>query len=791
MNKAISQISDSFVSKKIQVIREAWNEHLWVRLLLILTAILLSALLIFLLFIISKLIIPLLKLKIEFKYDYLVDTFNNNPFLQKNELNDLLGSSDTLNKIKKLLEFEIFQPIILLIQKENDNNYLITEINQINTITFLESKLKNKTDLINDDSNQNLNNLKTLIVNIPDISTYKDIISKYDIENFHTKSTKERNQLFSLLEIQFNNLHQVISDSLKKILKLEKTQGDNEDKGYNSLLKEVQDTIKIFVNTAINFYAQEIIVKAGNIDPNPNKPFNKQFEEELNKHFSNSNRKSTIVKINQRNQSNRIADQNPANQDSNPTIYDDGSINHKLNNSNIKHSNNSHNPNILFTIKKKDERINQSQNSSNNNLSDKPKEKITSTIETPEVNEIQEIAKPFNAELTSDDDSILEKFNNIQSDQIDDKFSQEIIQNIRQLMRFIINGSIGTMIDSNKELYEKINPLIEKYNLHYINNCLEILNNPETIKSKINNIILFTKNIKHYLPLNTDLPTIKNLNEQLNKVNDQIKTLSKDINLSNEEKITNLILNDLNDKDKLNLKEIFNNQNFILNYENCKTILDELKRIQLRAVNDQENEIIELDNPSESKTENNIPYKEKIEKLIQIVQDYFNHSEEIKLFAEIKTLNSTLEIKKNTILNDIGQIKFDEYQLLLNEQSKKLITKIKNNQNNLNELNKDLHNIIFNLNEIQNPANMINLIPGIDKKVELPDLFIRKNHNDFPEQNELRILITQLQNLNNRISETIQLEKQRHGKSIKLENLKTPNKEISTIGKFFKGLVKY
>ena len=80
MNKAISQISDSFVSKKIQVIREAWNEHLWVRLLLILTAILLSALLIFLLFIISKLIIPLLKLKIEFKYDYLVDTFNNNPF---------------------------------------------------------------------------------------------------------------------------------------------------------------------------------------------------------------------------------------------------------------------------------------------------------------------------------------------------------------------------------------------------------------------------------------------------------------------------------------------------------------------------------------------------------------------------------------------------------------------------------------------------------------------------------------------------------------------------------------
>ena len=782
MNKTTSQISDSFVSKKIQFIKEAWNEHLWVRLLLIFTAIILSALLIFLLIKLIQLIIPLLKLKIEFKYDYLVDTFNNNPFLQKNELHDLLGSSDALNKIEKLLEFEIFQPIILFIQ---ENDKFVTKINLINTTPSLQLKLKNKTDLINDDSNQNLNNLKTLIGNIPDISKYKNIILQCDIENFHTKSTKERNQLFSSLEVQFDDLHQAISDSFKLILKLEKTRDNNEDKGYNNLLEEVQNTIKIWVNAAINFYAQKIIVKANDIDSNPNKPFNEQFEKELEKYFPDSNNNSTTVKINQQSYNNKSVNQDQINQNSDLSIYDDKPINHEVkkegDNNDIKHSNKALNPNTLFTINKENEQTYQSrnssnntyqsQNSSNNNLSEEPKVKITPTIETPEVNTVQEVATPFKAELTDDDNSILEKFNNIQQDQIDNNFTQKIIKNIMHLMQSIINGSIGTMSDSHPKLYDKINPLIEKYNLHNINNCLEILNDPETIKIEINNIILFTKNIKHHLSLNTGSQIIKNLNEQLDKLNDQIKTLSEDINLSNEEKITNLILNDLNDQDRADIVTKTAEQNCMLNYNNCNVILNTLNDIK-------------------SKNENNIPYKEKIDKLIQIVQDYSNNSKEMKLSAEIKTLNSALEIRKNTILNDIGKIKFDEYQLLWSEQSKKLITKIKDDQNNLNELNKTIHNIIYNLNEIQNPANMLNSIPGRNKKVELPALFIRKNNNDFPEKNELNILITQLQNLNKEISETIQLEKQIYDKSTELENLKTPNNEINILRKFFKGFEK-
>jgi hypothetical protein len=797
MDEKKDQISDSFVSKKIQFIKEAWNEHLWVRLLLIFAAILLSALLIFLLFIISKLIIPLLKLKIEFQYDYLVDTFNNNPFLQKNALYDLSSFKDTFNKIEKLLEFEVFQQIILLIQGENNNN-LIIRINPINTITELQLKLNHIINERKDNSNQNLDNLKALIQNIPNIQNFKNNIKIFenDIQNFYTKSTKERNQLFSSLEIQFDNLHQAISNSFESILKLDKTYGENEDRGYNNLLEEVQNTIKIWVNTAINFYTEEMNFEAGNFNKNLNKPFNKQFEENLEQHFTRQSNNLTTKKTNQQTQNNRIVDKNPSNQDSNISIYDGKSIDGKpkteeKNAANTTHSNNLPNLNTLSTIKEEaGKEPTQSQNSLNNNIHKESKVKITSTIEIPEVKTVQKTEKPFNAELTSDDNSILEKFNNIQSDQIDDKFSQEIIQNIRHLMQFIINGSIGTMIDSNKELYEKINPLIEKYNLHNINNFLEILNNPETIKNKINNIVLFIKHAKHYLQSSGNSQTINNLDKQLKELNDKIKKLSKDINLSNEEKITNLILNDLNDQDKATVLTSRTNDSLILNYENCKTILDELKRIQLRVINDEENKIIELDNPSESKNENNITYEKKIEKLIQIVQDYSNHSEEMKLFAEIRTLNSTLEIKKNTILNDIGQIKFDEYQLLWSEQSKKLITKIGNDQNNLNELNKTIHNIIYNLNEIQNPISMLDSMPVRDKKVELPALFIRKNNNDFQEKDELNIIITQLKILYNKIPEAIQLEKQIYDKNTELKNLKTPNNKINIFERLIKKIAK-
>ena len=157
----------------------------------------------------------------------------------------------------------------------------------------------------------------------------------------------------------------------------------------------MQNTIKIWVNTAINFYTEEMNFEAGNFNKNLNKPFNKQFEENLEQHFTRQSNNLTTKKTNQQTQNNRIVDKNPSNQDSNISIYDGKSIDGKpkteeKNAANTTHSNNLPNLNTLSTIKEEaGKEPTQSQNSLNNNIHKESKVKITSTIEIPEVKTVQ------------------------------------------------------------------------------------------------------------------------------------------------------------------------------------------------------------------------------------------------------------------------------------------------------------------------------------------------------------------------------------------------------------------